>query len=239
MSNHETPASDFDEVVAGPKADSQNIDDVYGPSTVIAAIEQIEELVEEARALPMSASVLVNKAEMLDLLAQARQALPDDLLAADAVVADADAVMVRADDAAQTTLDEANARAKTIVEDARSKAEELTQRAQEDAQQEVARAQQEAAATVEQAHEEARRVEQQARERAEELVSEQPIVEQARERGEEIVNKARKHALELANGADSYCQESLTALTKTLEKMYSQAQAGREKIESHRRADHE
>ena len=71
------------------------IDDVYGPSTVIAALDQIEDLVEIARALPMSASVLVNKAEVLDLLEQARQALPDDLVAADAVVADADAVMGR------------------------------------------------------------------------------------------------------------------------------------------------
>ena len=48
---------------------------VYGPSTVIAAFDRIEELVLEARVVPLSASVMVNKAELLDLLAQAREAL--------------------------------------------------------------------------------------------------------------------------------------------------------------------
>ncbi len=65
---------------------------VYGPSTVIAALDRIEDLLEAARAVPLSASVMVNRAELLDLLDQAREALPDDLKAADAVVADADAV---------------------------------------------------------------------------------------------------------------------------------------------------
>ena len=41
---------------------------VYGPSTVIAALDQIEALVEQARAVPLSASIMVNRAELLDLL---------------------------------------------------------------------------------------------------------------------------------------------------------------------------
>ena len=41
---------------------------VYGPSTVIAALDQIEDLVESARSIPLSASIMVNKAEILDLL---------------------------------------------------------------------------------------------------------------------------------------------------------------------------
>ena len=57
---------------------------VYGPSTVIAALDQIEDLVESARSIPLSASIMVNKAEILDLLDQAREALPEDLVAADA-----------------------------------------------------------------------------------------------------------------------------------------------------------
>ena len=40
---------------------------VYGPSTVIAALDQIEDLVESARSIPLSASIMVNKAEILDL----------------------------------------------------------------------------------------------------------------------------------------------------------------------------
>ena len=71
---------------------------VYGPSTVIAALDRIEDLLEAARAVPLSASVMVNRAEVLDLLDQAREALPDDLKAADAVVADAARRLGRRDD---------------------------------------------------------------------------------------------------------------------------------------------
>ena len=65
--------------------DEWNEETVYGPSTVIAALDQIEDLVESSRAVPLSASIMVNKAEILDLLDQAREALPEDLVAAAAV----------------------------------------------------------------------------------------------------------------------------------------------------------
>ena len=35
---------------------------VYGPSTVIAALDRIEDLLEAARAVPLSASVMVSRA---------------------------------------------------------------------------------------------------------------------------------------------------------------------------------
>ena len=60
--------------------DEWNEETVYGPSTVIAALDQIEDLVESSRAVPLSASIMVNKAEILDLLDQAREALPEDLV---------------------------------------------------------------------------------------------------------------------------------------------------------------
>ena len=87
--------------------DEWNEETVYGPSTVIAALDQIEDLVESSRTVPLSASIMINKAELLDLLDQAREALPEDLVAADAVVADADAVLGRADSAAETRIAEA------------------------------------------------------------------------------------------------------------------------------------
>ena len=69
---------------ADKNQDQWNEETVYGPSTVIAALDQIEDLVESSRAVPLSASIMVNKAEILDLLDQAREALPEDLVAADA-----------------------------------------------------------------------------------------------------------------------------------------------------------
>lgn len=201
------------------------IDDVYGPSTVIAAIDQIEDLVEGARALPMSASILLNKAEMLDLLDQARQALPEDLLAADAVVADADALLVRADDVAESTVHEAKLRAQSIVEDARTQADELGQRSREDAER-----------TIQQAQEEARALVQEAHERAEMLIGQEQITAQARERAEEIVRNAHDKALKLTEGADKYCAESLATLSDTLDRIYHQTRAGQDAIDKRRSA---
>ena len=105
--------------------DEWNEETVYGPSTVIAALDQIEDLVESSRAVPLSASIMVNKAEILDLLDQAREALPEDLVAADAVVADADAVLGRADSAAETRIAEANSRASSTIADANAQAERI------------------------------------------------------------------------------------------------------------------
>ena len=106
---------------ADKNQDEWNEETVYGPSTVIAALDQIEDLVESSRSVPLSACIMINKAEILDLLDQAREALPEDLVAADAVVADADAVLGRADSAAETradaeaTIADANAQAERIV----------------------------------------------------------------------------------------------------------------------------
>ena len=116
---------------------------VYGPSTVIAALDQIEDLVESSRSVPLSASIMVNKAEILDLLDQAREALPEDLVAADAVVADADAVLgaltprqkhasLRRTPRASSTLDQANERAAQIRADAEEEAERMRSRANDE-----------------------------------------------------------------------------------------------------------
>ena len=74
-------------------------------------LDEISDLVEAARALPMSASCVVNRAQMLDLLDEVRAMLPESLAQADDVLAD------RHD----------------IVADAQAQAAEIVARAQDDA----------------------------------------------------------------------------------------------------------
>ena len=104
--------------------DEWNEETVYGPSTVIAALDQIEDLVESSRAVPLSASIMVNKAEILDLLDQAREALPEDLVAADAVVADANAQAARII-STENIVRMAEDRAREIVSEAKRSAASL------------------------------------------------------------------------------------------------------------------
>ena len=126
--------------------DEWNEETVYGPSTVIAALDQIEDLVESSRTVPLSASIMINKAELLDLLDQAREALPEDLVAADAVVADADAVLGRADSAAETRIAEANSRASSTLDQANERAAQILADAEEEAERTRSRAEDEATA---------------------------------------------------------------------------------------------
>lgn len=60
---------------------------------VPAKIEEIEQLVRAARAMPMSASCVVNRVELLDHLAELRSLLPDELAGAQRVLADSEAVI--------------------------------------------------------------------------------------------------------------------------------------------------
>lgn len=56
-------------------------------------IDQIGAVLESARAMPMSASCIVNRGEMLGMLDELRAVLPAELDAAQAVIADRDAVV--------------------------------------------------------------------------------------------------------------------------------------------------
>ena len=218
----------------GP-ADGQTQDDwqeqtVYGPSTVIAALDQIEDLVEGARAVPLSASIMLNKAEILDLLDQAREALPEDLLSADAVIADADAVLGRADSAAETTIAEANTKATSTLESANEKAEQIVRNATEEAERTVARAKEEAEATLAQARSDAEATLVDANNQAERLISTENITRMAEDRAREIVAEARKQDASLREGADEYVATSLGELAALLADLQRKTDAGRRTI---------
>jgi len=106
---------------------------------VLGVLEALAATVAGARAMPMSSSVLVNKAELLDLVEQARDALPDQLTAADALLADVDAAKEQARAEAGQIVARAHEEAERLVEAeavtvaARQKAAEILAAAQEQA----------------------------------------------------------------------------------------------------------
>jgi hypothetical protein len=99
-------------------------------------LDAIEGAVTQARAMPMSSSVLVNRAELLELVEQAREALPSQLSAADEVLADADQARARAQAEADAIVAAARQQAAELVE-----AEAVTVQARERAAEIVAEAQ--------------------------------------------------------------------------------------------------
>ncbi|MET3975420.1 hypothetical protein [Cellulosimicrobium sp. 4261] len=81
-----------------------------------AILDDLTHLVESARTMPMSASVLVHKGDALALLDELRGALPEQLAHADEVLAQADAVLEDAHRQAEEILTTARARAIELVQ---------------------------------------------------------------------------------------------------------------------------
>ena len=221
---------------ADKNQDEWNEETVYGPSTVIAALDQIEDLVESSRAVPLSASIMVNKAEILDLLDQAREALPEDLVAADAVVADADAVLGRADSAAETRIAEANSRASSTLAQANERAAQIRADAEEEAERTRSRAK-EATALVSQARADAEATIADANAQAARIVSTENIVRMAEDRAREIVSEAKRSATSLREGADDYVASSLDELARLIADVSRRTDAGRRAIAERRGVD--
>src|SRR5690606_18573439 len=102
-----------------------------------AILDDLAHLVETARTMPMSASVLVHKGDALALVDELRGALPEQLAHADEVLAQADAVLEDAHRQAEEILTTARARAielvqaEQVVVQAESRAREIVDEAEE------------------------------------------------------------------------------------------------------------
>jgi cell division septum initiation protein DivIVA len=112
------------------------------PVDVEARLHQLERLVADAKTVPLSASIMVNRAEVDDLVADLRDALPDELVQARRVVREREEI-----------LDRAESDASRILEDARSDRDRIV--SQEDV---VRAAEREAGRIVEDAREHARQI---------------------------------------------------------------------------------
>jgi cell division septum initiation protein DivIVA len=78
-------------------------------------LDELVAMVENARAMPMSASCIVNRAEMVDAIEALRSALPDELTKARGVLRDRSAVVDEGRVEAQVLIDEAKAMAAKLV----------------------------------------------------------------------------------------------------------------------------
>lgn len=93
--------------------------------SLIAVLDELRQIVETARGVPMSASAMINRSEVLDLLETARDIVPDQIEAADRIIAEASEVKTDAQRRAKTILERAHADAEQAVAEGRAKAAEL------------------------------------------------------------------------------------------------------------------
>jgi cell division septum initiation protein DivIVA len=122
-------------------------------------LNELVEVMETARTVPMSASCVVSREHVLDLLDALREALPPELDAAHRVLARRDALLAEAtesaartrgeaEDAAGQVRDQAGTQADAILADARHQAGEVVRAAEAEAYQTLESAREEHASLV-------------------------------------------------------------------------------------------
>jgi hypothetical protein len=106
---------------------------------ISARLQQIVELIEQAKSMPLSSSVLVNREEIMELIEAARSELPEEMKQARWVVKDREELITKARRDGEAVLQKAKEeRARMLSE------EEVVRAAQEEAEQILAEAREQA-----------------------------------------------------------------------------------------------
>ncbi len=98
------------------------------PPDVEAKLHQLDRLVSEAKGVPLSASVMVNRAEVDALVGELRSSLPDELTQARWVIKERDEILERAHADANRLMDDARAERDRLISE-----QEIVRTAERDA----------------------------------------------------------------------------------------------------------
>lgn len=129
------------------------ITDMQEANSVIELVDQLEDVVATARRLPLSASVVVNEDETLELVDRIRLGLPEELVQARHTLQDRERILTAAREEAEAMLGRAEEEATRLVREATERAaamldrHEITEQARAHAEAVVAEAEH-AATTV-------------------------------------------------------------------------------------------
>jgi hypothetical protein len=102
-----------------------------------ARLEQLEELVREAKSMPLSSSALINREEVLELIAEMKETLPEEIKRARWIVRDREELLAKARDEGERTVQQAHeeqlrmARKEEIVARATTEADRVVSEAEE------------------------------------------------------------------------------------------------------------
>lgn len=88
----------------------------YESPQVESVLREIRDLIEQARPMPLSTSVMINQAEVLDLVDEAAERLPEELRAAKWLLKQREEFLARTRREAEEILDEAREKADEMVQ---------------------------------------------------------------------------------------------------------------------------
>jgi len=196
-------------------------------------LNELVEVVETARTVPMSASCVVPREHVLDLLDALREALPTDLDAAQRVLARREALLAEAAESAARTRSEADEAARQIRDQAGPQADAILADARHQAGEMVRAAEAEAYRTVESAREE-----------HESLVSATTVHRNAQDAAVRVRSEADDYAdatraaadrysVALRADSEGYADRTLLDLMAVLRRAVASAEEGRRALAAH------
>jgi F0F1-type ATP synthase membrane subunit b/b' len=104
-----------------------------------ARLTELEEMVRDAKSMPLSSSALLNRDEVLDLIEDLKSSLPDEIKQARWVVKDREELLAKARRDAEAMVEQARAEQlrlashEAVMQRAKDEAERIVQEAEEDA----------------------------------------------------------------------------------------------------------
>lgn len=179
-------------------------------------LDELVELIQSARSVPLSDSCFVSRPTALDLVSSARESLPVSLRDAATILADRDDVLEDARREAEARIAAAQDNVDVMLSRAENEVATLNAQTQSDAERELAMAREESERIIAHAQDEAARLV------AAETVSQEAQVQAAAVRAEADADSGRVRA-----EADIYVDRRLAALEDTLRSALDQISRGR------------
>jgi cell division septum initiation protein DivIVA len=206
--------------------------DVDGPPTyqALAALDELTELLDTARGVPMSASCVVPRGHALGLIEELRDALPSELQDAQDVLDRTEDLLSQARERLAKAVEQGTVERERMVATAREQAAEMMRSAQEHGSRQVAAAQAQAQAIVAAARAEAGTTVAAARHEAARLIEETEVHRTAAERAGAITDQATAEARKMAAAVEEYVDARLASLSELLTRTMRQIDMGRQTL---------
>lgn len=194
---------------------------------VFESLDELVNIVEGAHGMPMTASCMVPRNEVLALLDELRNALPVEVDDAQDVLDKQDQILAEAAAQAEHTVATANAEATDMVEHARAEAErtladadqraaDTIARAEADADHIVTKARDESDRTIALGNETYERAVAEGQAEQARLVSEAEVVSRANEEAHRIVDAANSESTRLRQECDDFVDSKLAQFEESL-----------------------
>lgn len=201
-------------------------------------LSELIEVIETARALPMSSSCVLPREHLLDMLDELREVMPPEMDAARTLIARRDSVLAEAHETATVSRDQAVRDADAVLSDAATRAEQLVTEATRKAADEIRAGRDEharlvASTTVHQAaaqaaaalREDAERYQQQVAADAKQY--EAKVCSDADRYAHRARTEAERYATKLTADSEDYAERTLDELSAVLHRAAQTAEQGR------------